>query len=399
MDKKMKIIYHHRTLGDGAEGIHIAEMVNAFRQEGHEVMMVGPSVGHEGIGAKNERSGNFFWIKKLLKGPFYELAEICYNVYGFFLLRKAIKSYDPDLIYDRYITFNYSCIAAGKRYGVPVFLEVNAPLALERDKETDERLYFKKLAYFFEKKICTDADHTIVVSTPLKKYLTSIGVPGLKIQVLPNGVNKEKFYPQLKSEKFLQYHGLDDSTVVIGFVGILRPWHGIDLLLTAMKEICEKNPHCKLLLVGDGPIRQDILDLADDLGISDKVIITGRIPHQDVGEYIALFDIAVSPKATFYASPMKIIEYMALGKPVVAPGMRNIQDIITDQTDGLLFDQNSSNSLVSKLEELVCNKEKRELIAKSALEKTNTELSWRQNSEKILNIFIEMHFENTDELH
>ncbi len=388
MDKKIKILYHHRTLGDGAEGIHIAEMVNAFRQEGHKVMMVGPSVGREGIGIEGKRGGKYLWIKKLLKGPLYELAEISYNLFGFLSLRKAIRSYHPDLIYDRYIAFNYSCVAAGKRYGVPVFLEVNAPLALERDKEKDERLYFRKLAYWLEKKTCTDADQTIVVSTPLKKYLCSLGVPEKNIQVVVNGVNTDTFYPQGKSNDLLQHLGLNNKDIVIGFVGILRHWHGIDLLLKAMREICQNNPDCKCLLVGDGPIREEIDTLARSYHIEDKVIITGRVPHEKVGGYISLFDIAVSPKATFYASPMKIIEYMALGKPVVAPDMENIRDLITDGIDGLLFPVNDCNSFVTKLQELVCDEAKREFIALGALRKIEKELRWTKNVEKVLENYL-----------
>jgi glycosyltransferase involved in cell wall biosynthesis len=373
-------------MGDGAEGIHIAEMVAAFREAGHTVHMVGPSVGREGISGEQTRSG-FSWIKKIFRGPLYELVEICYNILGFFLLRKAIKACEPDLIYDRYITFNYSCVAAGRRYGVPVFVEINAPLALERDKEADEKLYLKRCAYWLEKKICTDADHVFAVSTPLKKYLVTIGVPPTNITVLPNGVNTSKFYPRPKSLELLHGLGLEESDVVVGFVGILRPWHGIELLLTAMEKVCLENEKCKLILVGDGPIHEKILFQADILGIAEKVVITGRVPHDKVPDYISLFDIAVSPKATFYASPMKIVEYMAMGKAVIVPDTENIRDLVEFGKDGLCFTSLNSEKLSEQLKVAVEDPLLRHEITKNAILKVDQTLKWQNNVNNVKDKF------------
>lgn len=381
----MKILYHHRTLGDGAEGIHIAEMVNAFRQLGHEVVLVGPGVKKEGAG--EVRSNRFSWVKIFFKGPFYEMVELAYNVIGYRSLRKEIKAFKPDFIYDRYITFNYSAVAAGRRSGIPVFLEVNAPLAYERDKEPDETLYLKKIAYGIEKKVCCDAAKTIVVSTPLKEYLISLDVPDSQVNVLPNGANREKFFPKEKSNKLMQQLGLVEEDCIIGFVGILRPWHGIDLLLDAFGILSEEAVNCKLLLVGDGPVQEEIEAKAVSMGLADRVIITGRVDHKHVADYIALFDIAVSPKATFYASPMKIIEYMAQQKAVVAPDMANIRDLIEHEEDGLLFKPEEQDALVETLREMVINKGLRAEIGKRALQKVETQLNWINNARFILDMY------------
>ncbi len=384
MDKKLTILYHHRTMGDGAEGIHIAEMVAAFREAGHTVHMVGPSVGTEGISGEQVKT-RFSWIKKFFKGPLYELVEISYNFIGFYALRKAIKEYEPDLIYDRYITFNYSCVAAGRRYGVPVFVEVNAPLALERDKEADEKLYLKRAAYWLEQRACADADHVFAVSTPLKKYLVEVDVPSGNITVLPNGVDQKKFCPRSKCQELLDQFGMKEDDIVVGFVGILRPWHGIELLLSTMKEVCRDNKKCKLLLVGDGPIRDEIIAQVKECGLEKNVLVTGRVPHDMVPEYIALFDIAVSPKATFYASPMKIIEYIALGKPVVAPDMENIRDLITNNVDGILFAEGSVESLTAGIKQLLRSGSLRKKLSSAALKKVASSLNWNNNVKEICN--------------
>lgn len=378
----MKILYHHRTLGDGAEGIHIEEMVNAFRQLGHEVRLIGPAVHNSSDG--ENKSVKFEWIKRLFKGPAYEMIELAYNIFGYQTISKAIKEFNPDFIYDRYITFNYSAVAAARRYNLPAFLEVNAPLAFERDTEPDETLYLKSAAHWIEKKVCCDAAKTIVVSTPLKEYLVSIGVPERNILVLPNGVNSDKFFPRNKSKRPLSTAGYGDQDVVIGFVGILRHWHGIDMLLEAFRTVSDRLANCKLLLVGDGPIRQSIEAQANKLGLKHKVTITGRIHHQHVGDYMAMFDIAVSPKATFYASPMKIIEYMALQKAVVAPDMPNIRDLILSGSTGVLFEPDSASALANALFTLIEDKKKRETLGKGALNAVRSRLNWKSNARGIL---------------
>ena len=382
----MRILYHHRTLGDGAEGIHIDEMVNAFEELGHEVRLIGPAVGRKDAG-QVEKESKFELVKKIVRGPAYELSELAYNLYGYASLQKAVKDFRPHIIYDRYITFNYSAVAVGRRNNIPTFLELNAPLAYERHHEDDEKLYFKKTAYALERRISSDAFQTIVVSTPLKEYLLSIGVPGEKIMVLPNGANFNKFHSIQKDHNLLNNLGFSSRNKVIGFTGILRPWHGIDLLLKAFRKVHELFPQTVLLLVGDGPIKKDIETQAETLGCREALIITGRVPHHMVREYISLFDIAVSPKTTFYASPMKILEYMAMSKPVLAPDTVNIQDIIEDKKSGLLFVPGDCDSLVQSLSVLIKNESFRRQVAENALNEVKWHRNWQNNAREIINCY------------
>jgi len=378
----MRILYHHRTLGDGAEGIHIAEMVNAFRSLGHEVLLIGPAVN--GSLSQQTASRLHMGVKRFLRGPFYEMLEIGYNLYGFHSVCRAIEKFKPAFIYDRYITFNYSCIAAAQKKKIPVFLEVNAPLAYERDHEADENLCFRRLAYSVERLTCKGASRTVAVSSTLKDYLVSVGVPAQQILVLPNGVNTTKFYQREKSDEVLQSLGLDGSNTLIGFVGILRPWHGVDLLLQAFRIVHAIFPKAILLLVGDGPIRSQIESLARELGVGQSLRITGRVAHEKVGEYIALFDVAVSPKATFYASPMKIIEYMAQGKAIVAPDMANVKDLVDDGVNGLLFQSGSAEALAATLIAALSDDNLRFKLGKAALIETSRRLNWPANASRVI---------------
>lgn len=380
----MRILYHHRTLGDGAEGIHISEMVKAFEKLGHMVRMAGPAAGMENKGS-DARPGRLSALKSLFKGAAaYECLELGYNLVGFAGLCKAVREFKPHLIYDRYITFNYAPVAVGRLFDIPVILEVNAPLAYERANEADEKLRFRRLAVLLERITASHADHTIVVSTPLKTYFSGIGVPGDKLVVAPNGVNLTTFKPGPKSESLMAELGLDASHIIVGFTGILRPWHGIDLLVEAFARLFKKHPETRLLLVGDGTIRGDIEAHAQTLGCRSGLKITGRVSHEKVREYIRIFDIAVSPKTTFYASPMKIPEYMAMGKPVIAPDTPNITDLLSHGEAGLLFKPGDVTALYEQLDQMLKAPGQRELMGKTALETARKSMSWENTAKGIL---------------
>ncbi len=385
----MTLLYHHRTLGDGAEGIHVQEMILAFRNLGQKVVVLSP------VGEGTNQPGFIqSWgerIKKFLPRVFFECLEIAYNLPAFLNLWRLVKREKPIFLYERYVTFNASGVIIGKLLGLPVVLEVNAPLALERSQEPDEALILKRLANAMERWICAQATHTLVVSTPLKKYLQSVGVPESKVKVVANGVNLSRFTPRLPDQALRAKLGIPADAKVLGFVGIMRPWHGIDLLLEAFAELGDKvagnrvaGSGLYLLLVGDSPIQQELDAMIQKLGIQKQVRITGRVSHADIPAYISLIDIALSPKATFYASPMKILEYMALGKPVVAPDMENIRDILVDGQDGRLFIPGSKTSLVSVLAEMIGDPDATAAMGVAARQKTIDSLNWENNARTVL---------------
>jgi glycosyltransferase involved in cell wall biosynthesis len=381
----MRILYHHRTLGDGAEGIHIREMVKAFRALGHEVRVIGPT-GE--IQAQPSRKSRILErIKRMIPHALYELLELSYTGYCFLKTAQAIRSFRPDFIYDRYIIFNAGAVLAGRAFRVPVCLEVNAPLAKERSIEPDERLVFQKLASWMEGWICANATETIVVSTPLKDYLESIGVPRGKCIVMANGVDPERFSPRPRNEALLRDLGIPAGALVVGFTGILRPWHGLELLIDAAASMVKRGRRIFLLIVGDGPYRSSLEGRIAELGISACVRITGRLPHEKVPEYVSLFDVAVSPRATFYASPMKVIEYMALGKPVVVPRTPNFLDIIDEGVNGVTFEDGSAAALEKALADLSDSPGACKDLGAKSRRKVESRLNWRWNATEVCRLF------------
>jgi glycosyltransferase involved in cell wall biosynthesis len=376
----MRILYHHRTLGDGAEGIHIREMVKAFRRLGHEVRVIGPT--GELPPGKTRKTSILGSIKRMTPSFLFELMELAYSGYAFAKTAREIRKFRPDFIYDRYITFNAGTVLAGMAFRVPVCLEVNAPLALERSGEQDEKLVFRGMASAMERWICSRATRTLVVSTPLKTYLESIGVPRDKCYVMPNGVDHEKFTPREKSQDLLRKLEIDPACFVVGFTGVLRPWHGIDLLLDSLASLAQQKMKIFLLIVGDGPYRQQLEDKVSALNLGDFVRITGRIPHEQVPVYVSLFDVAVSPRATFYASPMKVMEYMALGKPVVVPRTPNFLDFIDERVNGVTFEDGNSTALEEAIAFLYRSRDLCAQLGVQARRKVEDRLNWEWNARR-----------------
>lgn len=373
----MKILYHHRTMGDGAEGIHIGEMVSALRAVGHEVLVV--ALTGDPTSPVPGRVSRVSVLHRLIPSFAYEVAELAYNVIGYGRVMEAVRAFRPAVIYDRYNSYSTVALKAARRTGLPLLLEVNAPVAYERSVYERLPLKFRRLAERYERNILNGADRIFAVSTPLKRHLVdAVGIDVRKIIVLPNGANPELFCPREGSEMRRRY-AIADRTL-IGFVGILRPWHGVDLLLTAFQKLRSHIPSVHLLIVGDGPIQHQLESQARDLGLDGAVTFTGRVRHADIVGHIAAMDICVSPHATFYASPMKLLEYMAMEKAVVAPAMENIRELIDDGENGLLFDRGSADALAAAMRRLVDDARLRRSLGARARQSVVDRFNWRHNA-------------------
>lgn len=359
----MKILYHHRTLGDGAEGIHVSSLVAAMRDHGHEVRIA--AVIGEQTNVPTTVTRVLTPLARLTPRPVYELLELAYSAVGYRTLTRLVDAWRPDLLYERYTLFNMAGVQAARTRGVPLVLEVNAPLAWERAHY--ERLFFKRLARRCERTVCSRADVVVVVSTPLKEHLVRCGVPSKRIIVMPNGTDPLRFRPNAAARADVRSRcGIEPDAVVAGFTGILRPWHGVDLMLQAVAALRRRGVAIRALVVGDGPSLGALRACARDLDIESAVTFTGRVAHDVVPAYLAAADIGVSPRATFYASPMKIPEYMAAGVPVIAPRMPNIEDLITAGVDGELYTPDNVGELTAALGRLAVDGEYRRRLGAAA---------------------------------
>lgn len=380
----LNVLYHHRSLADGAEGVHIAQIVAALRSLGHRVDVCSP-VG-SATNTQTPRATTLARVKAALPRSAFELAEIGYGGPGALWLLSRMPRLRPNVVYERYACANAAGVLAKAGYGIPLILEINAPLVLERQQH-EGGLALARLLGAAERFVFRRADRCLVVSTPLAEYVASRGVPEERIEVMPNGAAAGDFDPADSGARIRRRHDLDGK-LVVGFCGVLRPWHGVEMLVEAVAGFLPGE--ARVLLIGDGPSAGAVMALARGLGLENRVHVTGRIPHAEMPAHLAACDITVSPRATFYASPMKIVEYMAAGRAVVAPRMPNIADLVDDGRTGLLFEPESAASLGGTLARLAADADFRRSLARAARREVESRLDWRNNAQRIVEIAEEL---------
>ena len=367
----MKILYHHRTRAEDAQGIHIEEIQRGFRQLGHELQEVAliPRGGASTVdGSKKARpSAAARAVSKaasFLPGWGYELAEMAGNAVVGAKLLSAIRAFQPDVVYERYSLHHAAGVAAARAAGVPIVLEVNAPLAEERSAHGG--LAFPRLARKVESAIWSSATAIITVSTPLADSIVAAGVPRENILVLHNAVRREFFAAERNGQKVRERWGIKPGEVVCGFTGWFRPWHGLEGFLEAFADAGLAGAGAKVMLVGEGKALPALQEIVARRGLGGSVIFTGAVGRDDIADHVAAFDVALQPLATAYASPMKIFEYLALGKPVVAAATPAIAEALTHGRDSLLFPVGDSVAMVSALKQLVNDRALRERLSEGA---------------------------------
>lgn len=330
----MRILYHHRTLGDGAEGIHIAAMVDAFRTLGHEVRVVGPAA------AADARAGRAAQVKAWLPVAAFEAATLAYNVPERRELRRLVADWRPDLLYKRHARYDVGALLAARAAGVPSILEVNVVYSARPYRDFEPQA-LQPIATRVERAAFRAATHVIAVSSPLSAQVEALS--GRSAMVVPNGADADLFDPARVAPR--EGPWTPGRGLLLGWTGGLRDWHGLELLLEAARQT-----DARVLLVGDGPARPAVEARAHALGIADRLFITGTIGRVDMPAYIAAMDVGVvADERTGVASPMKLLEYMAMGRAIVAPDLPNIRDIVTPGEDGLLFTPGDATALAGAL--------------------------------------------------
>ncbi|MGH7600265.1 MAG: glycosyltransferase family 4 protein [bacterium] len=419
------------VFGYKGASVHVREMVAALRQAGHAIWVISPAIempegerGRFGEWVKNGRDSAFtavakdmtpvtffsvhppqerhcqiykaldnldkFLGKKTRLAP--ELRNLCYNLTLYERARDYLLLCNVDLIYERYSLFSCAGIRLARELDVPHILEVNAPLAYEQEKMRG--LETKELARETERRIFCGTDRVIAVSGRLQEYAISCGVPESRIHVLPNAVDPQRFAPvrrrpATQRDKTVRAQYQLDGKHVIGFVGSLKPWHGTETLFEAFRRLHATATNTHLLIVGDGPGREELEKYAHTHGLDGAITFTGNVSYDDIPQYLAAIDIAVAPyvaNENFYYSPIKIFEYMAMGKPVVAGRIGQVEEVITDGETGLLFEPGNIGQLTAALAKLVEDSQLCRRLGEEAKTWVLRERTWENNAQQVVEI-------------
>jgi glycosyltransferase involved in cell wall biosynthesis len=376
----MKILYHHRTRGTDAQRVHILEIVNAFRELGHEVEIVSV-VATERQDAEREAS-EASWKRIVRRIPFaYEIVQLAYNLVGFPWLAAKIINSKADFVYERYSLFCFCGVLAAWITRRPIVLEVNSPFALELSTDNDIRA--ARFAHWTERAICNAASAVIVVSNPLRRILEQNRVKASKLVLMPNGVNLEHLRSAGDAKAIRRQLGID-GRVVVGFVGWFKQWHGLHTLIDTFDRSDLASKGAVLLLVGDGPAADSLKQTVKQRGLENSVFFTGPISHEQIPPYLNAIDVAVQPAANEYCCPMKIIEYMGLCKTIVAPKQENIQELLPDRA-AVMFTPGDADSLADALTRAVTDASLRQRTGKAASEELHSRgMFWARNAERVI---------------
>lgn len=372
----MKILYSHRIQSHDGQGVHLESMVAALRAQGHTVQVVGPAAYAEaGLGGE---SRTVALVRRLLPGFAVELAELAYSVPSYFRLARAAAAFGPDVIYERYNLFYLAGALLARRLGLPLLLEVNAPLAHERARFGNLKLH--RLARWAEAYVWRAADRVLPVTDVLADHVRAVGVPEARIEVVPNGIDLHEF-PEPAPEP-----GAPKPSLVLGFVGFVRDWHGLDGVVRAIAAF-QGPPQVTLKVVGEGPARPGLEALAAALGISERVRFTGLAGRDAIPGLVAGFDIALQPAAVAYASPLKVFEYMAAGRAIVAPDQPNLREVLVHEQTALLFDPTVKGAMWAAVERLVTDAALRQRLGRAARQAViDRDLTWDGNARRAVSL-------------
>lgn len=369
----MRILYSHRIQSRDGQSVHLEEMVAALRAAGHEVLVVGPGLYRQAEFGGESRLVAL--IRAHLPASVGALAEIAYNVPAWWRLRQAARRFRPHLIYERYNLFYLAGTWLSRSSRVPLFLEVNAPLAAERARFGG--LGLPGLAARLEAYVWRSADKVLAVTGVLKRMVEQAGVPANRIEIVPNGIDPAEFAAAPRRAQ----HG---GRVVLGFVGFVRDWHGLDGVIAAMATARDAAP-MDLVVVGDGPARAALERQAAASGLADRVRFTGLQGREEIPALVAGFDVALQPRVVDYASPLKIFEYMAAGRAIVAPDQENIREILSDGETALLFDPSRPEAMWQAILRLAGDADLRHRLgAAAAAEIARRDLTWSGNARRVV---------------
>ena len=353
-------------LAAGGSVAHTEGVLQALLDRGHDVSYWGTG---EVAGIPTEVPRRR--LPALLKGNFpTEVAEL---VSGVLQGIGANRANGTAFVYQRYSLNNLSGAILARRRGVPLVLEANGSEAKWR--QDFGTLTYPRLAYATERLLLRRSDVIAAVSRNAAEDLINSGAPPERVRVVPNGVSVARFRD---AEPMPLPEGISGGFVVC-FVGLFYPWHGIRFLAEAFAILHERAPDARLLLVGDGedaPVARAILERRGALGAAH---FTGLVPRPKAPRYMAAADVLVSPHADvhrFIGSPIKLFEYMAAGRPIVATRVGQIPEILADELTALLVAPEDPGAMAAAIERLHGDRELGRRLGTAAQREAAEHHSW-----------------------
>jgi PEP-CTERM/exosortase A-associated glycosyltransferase len=301
-------------------------------------------------------------------------------------LQSLAEAHRPDILHAHSPVLNaLPALKVGRRLGIPVVYEVRAfweDAAVDHGTTTEGSLRYR-LTRALETHALKRVDHVFTICEGLRRDIVARGIAADRVTVIPNAVNVDSFRMSGVADTALQARlGLVDCEVV-GFIGSFYAYEGLDLLLEAMPALLARRPRLRLLLVGGGPQEANLKAQADALGIADKVVFTGRVPHSEVQRYYDLVDVLAYPRhsmrLTELVTPLKPLEAMAQGRIFVASDVGGHKELIRDGETGMLFPAGDAGALCDAVDRLFEHRAGWEALRQAGRHFVEAERTWRNS--------------------
>ena len=394
------------VLGGKGAAVHVRELVAAFNRGGHQVVLAAHALtrspweqpasveasplqvrpaSHVAEAAEALKQFNAtLGVENTLPG---EVRRILQNQHLAEDLRRRFEIAPPDFIYERASLYATAGAVVARALNVPHLVELNAPLAVEQASYRGTGL--GELAARAEQWMLARADAILAVSDSLRDHAISLGVEATRVHVSPNGVDPSLFQPGPPDAAVRARLGLDEGPL-LGFVGGLRPWHGVEVLPELLERLARRHRKVQLVIVGDGQLRSQLEESFGKVKSDGRAIFTGALPHEQVASVIRQFDLALAPYPKldhpFYFSPLKLFEYMACGVPVVAAQIGQIAEVVRHGRTGLLFAPGDLDALENACHRLIESPQLCRTLGRAAAKLVHTHYTWDHNASRAVEL-------------
>ena len=381
-----RVLYHHRIRADDGQAVHVRELIGALRGLGHRVdeCALVPKT-QNGAGAPAADDGGR-WRKLQLPRRLVELAEVLYNAKGRAMLRQMAAAARPDFVYERHALHLHAGLDVARELGVPLLLEVNSPMSLEMARLG--QLRFERRARRTERSVLAGADAVLAVTDVLKDVLVELGADRARVHVIGNGADPERYGQAARADaaRLRGEWALPEGTFVLGFVGYMRAWHRLELVLDVMAR--PGFEHLQLALMGEGPALPPLVRAAQERGLSGRVRTFGVIGPDRLPAHVMACDGALIPAINPYASPLKLFDSLCAGVPTLAPDQPNLRENLSDGETGLLFRAGDVEDLAAKLATVVRDRDAARRIGEAGRRRLlERRWTWEGNAERVLEVF------------
>jgi len=374
-----------KELRAGGSVAHTAGVIKGFIASGYQPEYAGSirMKAVEDTGIPIHYVDRRRWLRNIRELSFVGYAEILNS-----FLRQCHRGRHPGMIYQRYSMFNYTGALLSGKFKVPFVLEYNGSDVWVA-KNWGTPLIFEKLADRIEIANLKAADIIVVVSKPLKDELINRGIDTDKILVNPNGVDAERYRPDIDGNRTRKKLGLEER-LVAGFIGTFGRWHGAEVLAAAVKDIVKAYGNLHFLFIGDGMTMPLVKEIISSDNMEKHVTFTGLIPQNDAPEYLAACDMLISPHVRnpdgtpFFGSPTKLFEYMAMGKPIVASNLDQIGEVLAHGKTAWLVTPGDADDLSKGIIRLAEDKRLMAQLGRNAREEVVVKYTWTEHVRKIV---------------